>query len=721
MKHIRLDHLGLVLLLFAGMAVSQQAPNKEATQGQEVIRVVTQEVLLDLVVRDKNGYLIRDLRPEEIEVYDDGNPQRLTSFRLLTGAEAAGIGSKTETAGDKRLDPLRRLRLISLVYEGLDNEARRLAQRASRDFLKDGLEQNVYVAVFVIGDRLHVLQPFTNKLELLRKAADRATSAHYPQFVAESEAIRRQLEAIEREGGAAAEAGTRDLPGRGQSDTSGIAGASTAARMVQVTLNMLNFEESLTRMQQSRSSLFSLLSLVKEQAVLPGRKTVVYFTRGLQVPENMVEQFKSTISVANRAGVSIYGVDSRGLVLDNQNTASASMLNSAVIASQRQQTVDGAPVTPEQVKIFDTAVNSMHANTQQALGDLAGSTGGFLVANTNDLRQGLRQIHEDLLTYYEVTFMPQITEYDGKFHKLIVKINRPGVKVQARNGYFALPPNQDSVFSYEIPLFHSIELSPLPRTIPYQAGAIRFRQQNDKLVYSLVVEVPLRDLTLTEDKEKKHFYTRLSVLALLKDSRGRIVERISRDFPFQVPSDKLEEFQKRQFLYTAQAELAPGRYTLESAVMDWEGRKTSARRVSVMVVPRGEGIGISGISLIRRLDPQSQGLSPTDPFYFLGDRIVPSLENSVKLVPGGGFSFYFIVYPQTADQSKPRLALELSRDGTPLGSISPELPQANERGEIPYIASFPLEKFAPGQYELRAIVRQGSSAAEEKTVFTIYP
>ena len=716
---MRPGHIGLMIVFFSAIALSQQAPNKEASQGQEVIRIVTQEVLLDLVVRDKNGNLIRDLKPEEIEVYDDGSPQRLTSFRLLKGAEATGHGSKTlET---KQVDPLRHLRLISLVYEGLDNEARRLAQRASREFLKDGLEQNVYVAVFVIGDRLHVLQPFTNKLDLLRKAADRATSAHYPQFVAESEAIRRQLEAIEREGTTATEAGNQNLPGPGQSNTSGIASASTAARMAQATLNMLNFEEALTRTQQSRSSLFSLMSLVKEQAVLPGRKTVVYFTRGLQVPENMVEQFKSTISIANRAGVSIYAVDSRGLVLETQNTTSTSMLNSAVIASQRQQTVDGAAVTPEQVKIFDTAVNSIHGNSQQALADLAGSTGGFLVANTNDLRQGMRQIHEDLLTYYEITFMPQITEYDGKFHKLTVKINRPEVKIQARNGYFAIPPNQESVFSYEIPLFHSINLSPLPRTIPYQAGAIRFRRQNDKLTYSLVVEVPLRELTTTENKEKKYFYTRLSVLALLKDSRGRIVERISRDFPFQVPLDKLEEFQKRQFLYTAQTELQPGRYTLESAVMDWEGRKTSARRVSVMVVPGGEGIGISGISLIRRVDSQSQGLSPTDPFYFMGDRIIPSLENSVKLVSGGGFSFYFVVYPGAADQNKPRLALELFKDGTQLGSISPELPQANERGEIPYIASFPLEKFVPGQYELRAVVRQGSSAAEEKTVFTVYP
>jgi hypothetical protein len=490
--------------------------------------------------------------------------------------------------------------------------------------------------------------------------------------------------------------------------------------MAQATINILNFEENLTRGQQSRSSLFSLLALVKEQAALPGRKTVVYFTRGLQVPENMVEHLKSTIAAANRSGVSIYGVDARGLTLDSQNASSVSMLQSAASSSRRQQLEgDDAAVTPDQVKVFDTAMNSIHANTQQALSNLATSTGGFLVANTNDFRDSFRRIHEEVLTYYELAYVPQIAQYDGRFRRLAVKVNRPDVRVQARSGYFALPPHQDSVFTYEMPLFNALSTDPLPRNIPFQAAAMRFRRQDAAQEHTLVIEVPLKDVAATEDLQNKKYTTRISVLALVKNQNGEVVERFSRDFPFDVPLDRLEEFHKRQFLATYQVNLPPGRYTLESAVMDREANKAAARKTSVIVAPPRAAVGISSISLIRRLDPQSADAASSEPFHYQGNRVVPRLDGNVQNAPGAGLSFYFVVYPAAADPGKPQLTMELSKEGEVVGAVSPELPAANERGEIPFIASFPVEKFPSGQYELRAIVRQGTGASEERTVFSV--
>jgi VWFA-related protein len=714
-------HLFAVLL---SVAVAAQQPPKSPRPPAEqtVIRTTTQEVLLDLVVRDKKGKLIRDLRPEEIEVYDEGSPQKINAFRLVTGTAAAGLGSEAAASvvGPKQLDPMRQLRLISLVFEGLDNEARRLVRNAAMDFLREALEQNVYVSVFVIDERLRVLQPFTNDTALLRKVVEKATGSHYPQFVAESEAIRKELEAVQGDVTAAAQGAATNLPGRGNPGGGGIGPASAASRMAQATLNILNFEEALTRSQQSRSSLFSLLALVKEQAALPGRKTVVYFTRGLQVPENMVEHLKSTIAAANRAGVSVYGVDARGLTLDSQNASSVSMLQSAVSASRTQQLEgDERGVTPEQVKVFDTAMNSIHANTQQALGNLATSTGGFLVSNTNDFRDPFRQIHEDVMTYYELAYSPQIEQYDGRFRRLMVKVNRPDAKVQSRSGYFALPPNQDSVFAYEMPLFNALNANPLPRQVSYQVAALRFHGQDARQEHTLAIEVPLAGVAATEDVPNKKYTTRISVLALVKNQNGEVVERFSRDFPFDVPLDRIEEFRKRQFLNTYQVSLPPGRYTVESAVMDREANKAAARKTSVVVAPPRAAIDISSISLIRRLDPQSADAASIDPFHYQGNRVVPRLDAEVQNAPGGGLSFYFVVYPQASEASKPQLTLELSKDGQPLGAISPQLPEPNERGAIPYIASFPLEKFPAGQYELRAVVRQGAGAAEEYAVFKV--
>ena len=68
------------------------------------VRTTVDEVLLDLIVRDKKGKPVTDLKPEDLTVFDNGVKQTLTSFRLVSGAEAIGTnGAKTA------LDPLRQL------------------------------------------------------------------------------------------------------------------------------------------------------------------------------------------------------------------------------------------------------------------------------------------------------------------------------------------------------------------------------------------------------------------------------------------------------------------------------------------------------------------------------------------------------------------------------------------------------------------------------------
>jgi VWFA-related protein len=684
-----------------------------------VIRAGTQEVLLDVIVRDKKGKPVRDLEDKDIEVTDEGSRVKVTGFHLVSGAEAAGLGAEAGTAArPKALDPLRQVRLVSLVFERLDNDARRLARQASMEFLKDELEQNVYMAVFIIDQRLHVVQQFTNDRDLLRQAVESASTTQYTQFAAQSEAIRKQLDdAVQRQTATAAAVATApNGPGAGAA-----AAANVAAIFAQMTLNMLQFEDSLARTQESRSSIFSLLSLVREQSRLPGRKTVIYFSEGLQVPDNMVETLNSTIGAANRASVSVYGVDARGLTSEGQSGAGKSMLDSALASSRTQQQRGGkGAVTPDQAKVFDTARDSVHANTQQTLNDLSANTGGFLIANTNDFRAAFRKVSEDVHAYYEVSYVPPITEYDGKFRKIAVKIDRPNVTVQTRSGYFALPPNEGSVFAFEAPLLHALNSKPLPGEIPFHAAALRFQQENGKLEYGLVMEVPLKDITFTEDKASHTFRSHLSVLALFKDQRGEIVDRFSRDLPLQAPAEKVAGLRLGNFIQTYHLNLAPGRYTLDSAVMDREGQKISAHRSVVMVLPLRSGVGISSLALIRRIEPQQAAdVDDKDPFHFQGGKVVPTLESTVQAGAAGELSYYFVVYPANAGGDKPQLTMEFVKDGAPVGQASPELPAPGKDGLIPYVASLPLASFKPGIYELHTIVRQGSSV--ERTSFSINP
>ena len=92
----------------------------------------------------------------------------------------------------------------------------------------------------------------------------------------------------------------------------------------------------------------------------------------------------------------------------------------------------------------DTAETSGRANVQESVRDLAESTGGFLIGDSNDLRVPLRHVNEEISSYYEVSFNPGIQTYDGSFRKIAVTANRKDLVIHARNGYFALPPEARS-------------------------------------------------------------------------------------------------------------------------------------------------------------------------------------------------------------------------------------------------------------------------------------
>ena len=98
------------------------------------------------------------------------------------------------------------------------------------------------------------------------------------------------------------------------------------------------------------------------------------------------------------------------------------------------------------------------------------STGGFLIANTNDFKPAMARIATDIGSYYEAAYAPVVQEFDGKFRKIEVKVTRPGVTVQSRSGYFALPPGEGSaLLPFEMPLLTALTVDPPPHAFDYQA------------------------------------------------------------------------------------------------------------------------------------------------------------------------------------------------------------------------------------------------------------
>ena len=396
------------VLLAAAMAAPIPASAQQAAGS--TVKTTVDEVLLDFIVRDKKGKPVTDLKPGDLTVLDNGAKQNLTSFRLVSGSDAL-----TATGVKTTLDPLRQIRLVTLAFEAMSDAAqRKLARTAAIDLVQGGQGTNEFYAVVVINTRLLVLQQFTNDKAALTKAIERATEGlGGPGLSSESDTIMAELKrrlggqnGADQDGNLlAAASATASQPVNNGSD-------ALQARLASVMLDMLRMDAAVTA-QGSRLTLSALRALVEGQRLIPGRKSVVYFTWGLYLTPELDVPFRNLMSTANRGNVTFYSVDTRGVMTGAQTAGARAQLAGAARASATTMTQTSGPVTKDQVMASDNAEISARSNVQESIRDLAESTGGFLIGDSNDLRVPLRHVNEEIASYYEVSFNPGIQNYDG--------------------------------------------------------------------------------------------------------------------------------------------------------------------------------------------------------------------------------------------------------------------------------------------------------------------
>jgi len=710
-----------ILLVSVTLCFAQQpAPqNPPPVDSQSTIRSTSQEVLLDVVVRDKKGRQVKDLTAKDLVITDDGEHQTIRSFRFINGidgpAEAGAAATVPEGKPSGGMDPLRQIRIITLVFGRLGDDGRNNARTAVNDLLKNETGPNLFFAVFSIDQRLSVLQQYTTNKELVRKAVLKVTSSASSLYKSESDQIEQEVRTLATMDAASASVTT---PGAGVSASSG---SFASVALAQLTLNMMQFSQSLDRTLQGRSDLFSLEALVNQQYRLPGRKTIMYFCEGLTIPPDYTDEFQGLISTANRYNVSVYGIDSRGLTTNGQNGVGGDLLKQATSGSMSQIGQNTGAVTYQQATALDRASESIQANSQNSLAEISNKTGGFMIANTNDLRNQLRQVTEDIDTHYEISYAPDIRNFDGHFRKITVNVSRPEIRIQSRAGYYALPfMKGQSLLSYEVPMLNALSAAALPHDISFRALGLHFKSPAGDPEGVIVFDVPLDGIEFTKDDAKKMYQTHFSVLALVKDAQGTVVRKLSQDIPRQGPLDKIDAFKLGHFIYSQYAPLPAGRYTLETAVTDRNSGKVSAKK-SVILIPSEEGLGISSVVRVRNVtqrDPSTPA-SPDDPFEVATGKISPGLDEVAKGGPGNVLSFFFTVYAPAGTKLAPDLSMEFLKDGQLIGRGAPPLPAPDSHGLIPYIASTPLDSFKPGQYELRITVTQNGKAATERAAFTI--
>jgi VWFA-related protein len=702
------------------------------------IHATVNEVALDLVVRDKKGRLVKNLKAGDVEVYEDGVRQEIRSLRLVSGgdgpAQPAPIAQPQSEPDDAAQVapsapmPLRSTNLVCIVFHQLDSSTRKWAVAAAQEFIQTQLRPGTWVGVFNLDARLTPLHAFTNDRDELLRAAANAFNGSSVDIARAGEAVLNSTANVQLLVGFVSPGGkgggVQDLSTTGSVSMTAITGADVDngpganSQRGDLVLEREQFGgiEGARQMDQIKL-------LIRQLGTFPGHKSVLLLSPGFTT-NGEPDQFQAMLNKANLADLSFYAFDANGL--NQTSTAQASQMAMQHVATLSQQQNEVSPglaiattrgmgtagAVAERSRQDDYLQGAVRTSDSQAsLRALAEGTGGFLVANTNDLRKPFQQIAEEAETHYEADYQPSSGKYDGHFRKIEVKLGRADLrtdaKVDSRNGYFAIPDLGDeaSLRPFEMAGLMTLNARPLPHAFDFRAAAFQFRPGSTSSQAAVVFELPGASLTAIPQPARKSHRLHASLFAVVKDASGNIVDKFGQDFPYEIPDDRLAGIQAAPIDYTHAFNLPAGHYTVESVLLDREAKRASTSTVE-MESPARKGIGLSSVMIVARADALTADADANDPFLLQGRDVVPLLDGSLKA--SAKPLAYFVVYPDKSSQEKPRIRVEFFVGGEELEAKDEDLPAPDSFGAIPMVVNAVAR---PGKCEIRITARQGFLSA----------
>lgn len=715
-RHPGLVFIALVLAV-ASPASSQPAPRRASGGDSSTVTAV----VVDLVVRDKKGLPVTDLTAADFEVTEDGAVQQIGSFRLPIADAAAAPASVPTAAAAPAASPTPAApsrsdaSVVALVFDRLSPDSRRFTKLAADRYIGKGTESPHVVGVFATDWGLEVIQGFTRDAAALRTALETMgtrTGSIGAESRAEARTAMQRANQIENTIGAIG-SGT---PAAGAAQ--GAAGADL--RMAQMQQRMSETYSMLERDQQGYGTMNAMTAVVNAMKLVPGRKNVLFFSEGLVIPPNVMPRFLSLIDEANRANVAVYAMDARGLraestqaeARDEINAYAAGRLNSG----ERNIGAGGAAS-----RYLERNEDTLRMDPASGLGQLAGETGGFLIAGSNNFDKGFARVAEDIRAHYVLTYSSTKPTYDGKFRSIGVQVKRPGLTVSHRKGYYAVPPSADGspVLAYEAPGLALLESSPLPNGFPITARAFVFPRGETEATTPVLVAFDTKHLDYSSAADQ--FSAEAVVIARLRDSNGQVLAKMSEQYSLSGSAAQMANSRGGRIVFFRKPVMPPGLYQLESIVYDTHTAKASVRISSLEVpAPSAAPVRVSSLFVVQRAEKVAAAdRDETNPLYFGDMLLYPNLGEPLSKATTAELAFAFALQPGKAPVSG--ATVSLLRGGQVVGQAPLELEKPGASGTIHQIGRLPMGTLEPGGYEIRVAVQSGTVAVTRSARVTIAP
>jgi VWFA-related protein len=692
-------------------------------------------VLVDVVVRDKQGRPVFDLAAADFTLAEDGVQQKIDSFTRVSRGGGIGVGiswktprttiaTTTPASSDDRAPASPSDEgTTAIVFDHLSSESLRLAQRAALEYIPLAGQATDRVGVFATDPGIRVVQGYTTDRTRVRQAVGRVLPSGTS---AQEQTAERTDDLMERR---------RELRGQTASTVAGSAGGGAALagmasaigeretelRMLQTELNMIRSFDNLDRDHRGYDTSIALLSIVRSLAEYPGRKAIMLFSEGLPVSPVLSARLDHVIDAANRANVTAYAVDASGLRAKSTTTSMRREID-GFVEERLQQLATGTERTEQPLAMaFERIEDTLTLDSRAGLARLADQTGGLLFEGSNDLSSVFRRIDEDNQFHYVLTYSPRNTAFDGKFRAINVKVRRPGTQVFARKGYRAArAAGGRAPGAGESAALAMLTRRPLPNAFETQAAGFTFPDPAHPGLAALLVRVRTGVLRFDVDAERSTYAGEASILVRIRDGDGREVQKVSQDYLLAGDARDVDAARNGEILFYREVELDPGVYTIESVVFDSTAQQGSAR-VATLTVPGAapSALGMSSLILVDRVEQLSEtaaaGADAVRPLYVGRTLIYPNLGQPIRKDVASELPFFFTLYGPRANTT---VHAQLLRNGQALAEAPVQV--ASDAGvRAQHLGRLPIDTLTPGTYELRIRAKSGAHEVSRGAFFTV--
>jgi VWFA-related protein len=701
------NHAPRLLFLIGSLAfllTSVTAQQPRSPQSEEVVRVNTDLVQTAITVVDKNGRFVDGLNREQFELTIDGKPRPISFFERVTAGssrEAQILAGDANVATDKPANSNATIRGRTVVFFIDDMHMSAESLHRTRDMLRHFLESEMNprdsVAIASASGQVGFLQQFTNSRDVLSAAIERLSPRQDEiRSYGTGNTKMREFDALTIDTISSSNKNNEVLNYYirecvVQSNPPKLAPPVARAAIAASCESEVRNSARVVLMQSGTLTLnmyAALESLMRSSARLPGRKLAFFVSDGFLLDDgphapDLRGKLDTIIDTAQRAGVVVYSIDSRGLI------------NDKIDLSQGNARMD-----------FGAPVGEIEAH-QDAMNALAGDTGGRALRNQSYFDRWVDKVLDETSNYYLLAWRPdKEEEKTPKFRNIKVSLaGHPELTARAPRGYFTTQPEANNAgnksgenqkaTTAEAALRDALTDIYPTSSLPTLLSLTYLNTPKNETVLTSSIQIASRSLNYGEDGKQP---AAVKLAGVILTDKGKIAS----SFRNQLNVNPLEgESYRSGVIYNQHTPMAPGIYQVRVAARDEKtGRVGSAMQWVVIPDLATHQLALSSVLLggqvledARTKDGSAQVQLSVDHRFVRSASLGYWIFVYNAKRNGGGTPSLTV---QTRVLQNGQLIVTAPRRSIVNGAPDPE--------RIPYGEQLSLSSLAPGKYDLQVTI-----------------